>query len=381
VSGWNSQTASRWNVDLRFGAALKQFASTVDIVDEAIVDAFDGLMREYVVDRLKFSFYEILREEWLGSERDRERGLRTFHVFGGRWFSTSAVDQGKTNHTAYCYHVDRPLWITAANGDILRNAEPDGYVDSWSGESIPLPDLPAYKSGNDYAIKTSILQPLRDRDGPFGVLNLESTACLEVNEFAREELALVADAVASILFRFLAYRLSREGTADAIKQLPAFVAAERWPVTQRPKIFVAFAGDADEEVVDAIREVTEHVTGYEAAVWTDEKGDGTGVLRQDMLRDLCEARAAVCYLSQPQSQGGKYLDNPNVLFESGIAEGLRCVWKDFIVVPIRENEDRCEAGLPVDLQSLHALVVSRDSSGSLIKEDFQDRLRRRLNWH
>lgn len=367
---------------MRFGALLNQFASSVDIVDEATIDAFDGLMRDYVVDHLKFSFYEILREEWLGSEDKRKRGLRTFRVFGGRWFSTNPVDGGRNNHTAYCYYFDRPLWITAKNEGTLENAADGEYLDTWSGKVKPLPKFPRYKSGNDHAIKTSIIQPLRDRDGPFGVINFESKDHLAVNDLAREELALVADAVSSILFRFLSQRVAGEGTAEAIKQLPTFVSAERWSVTQQPKIFVGFAKGADADVVKAILEVAGDVDGYEAAVWTDEKYNETGVIRQDMLQILREARAAICYLSQRPADDdrGKYVDNPNVLFEAGIAEGLRCVWDDFLLIPIREGEDSCDARLPVDLQPLRALVVDRDDDGSLIEDDFKNRLRQRLKW-
>ncbi len=368
-------------MDVRFGAALQQFASTVDIVDEAILDHFSSLLRVYLLHELPFNFYEILCEERVESGGSTENGLRTLRVFGGKKFGTAAVQKGSNNHTAYCYVENRPLWITAANGGALKDAE--HYVNSWDRPDELLEKLPDYKSGNKFRIRTSIIQPLKDQDRACGVINVESKEHLVPNDFVRDELTLVADAVATMVLRFQAQKQSREGTIEAIEQLPAFVSGKRWTVTQPPKIFVASPDGGAREVVEAIREAVEAIADHEVVVWSDEKHNGTGESRRDMMKGLREARAAVCYLSdESKNRNNKYEyeDNPNVLFEAGIADGLRSVWDDLVLVPIREHEDRCTTPIPFDLQALTVLVVPRDNSGKLQARKFIEQLKERLTW-
>jgi hypothetical protein len=362
----------------RFGAALKQFASTVDIVDETIMKEFANLLKVYLLDELPFNFYEILCDEPVESEGITEVGLRTISVSGGKAFVTAAVEGGRHNHTAYCYVKNNPLWITADNRGTLLDAKI--YVDSWAQLERPVPDLPQYKSGNRFPIRTSIIQPIGDQDRPCGVINVESKDHLPASDFAREELTQVADAVSTMVLRLQAQKLSRAGTVEAIEQLPMLVTDKRWDLMQRPKIFVASPDRGEPSVVDAIRLVAGKIDGHEIVVWNDRKRSTTGESRQDMVRGLSQARAAVCYLSEKSKKGSKYVDNPNVLFEAGIADGLRHLWKDLILIPVREHESNCETRIPFDIQALTVLEVPRSSNGILEKKKFRDELRQRLKW-
>ena len=354
-----------------FGAALNEFGAAVDIADDDVLEEVNGLLAKYLVDELKFHFYEILVERWVREEDGPERALTTLRVHEGRHFPNVLVGDGRTNQTAYSFVKDLPLWITTTDRGLLKNPSAK-YIDSWGGE--PTAKLPKYKSGNGYKIRTSVIQPLRRNDEAFGVLNIESEEHLICNRWAKHELQLVAEGVSAIVARSESHRITSRGTKDSVGRLGGFIGVNRWKVLNKPKIFIACPEKerVRKDVVDAVNEVANALGDHEVIFWQDRNEEGEA--RQQMLDGLRESRMIVCYLSEPD-EDGSYADNPNVLFEAGIAEGLAKAWDDVKLVPVREKG----SVIPWDLSGLNLLQVPRDAKGKLKETEFKTRLRQRLS--
>jgi hypothetical protein len=354
----------------RFGAALEEFAAAVDIADKQVLDDVLGLLTTYLIDEVGLNFYEILLERWVVANDGPERVLGSIGEGEGRELSHIPIGDGNTSQTAYSFVRDRPLWITAHDQGLLkRNAVKQ--IDSWS--DTPSRGLPPYKSGNSFDIKTSIVQPLRNRLGAFGVINVESEKHLVCNQWAKEELKLIAGGVSSIVGRYVSNEFARGETKRSTEYLKECLKTDRWNIIQKPKLFMASSDCAREDVINAMRKAVTQLDDYELAFWRERQGGGE--VRQRMLSDLRESRVVVCYLSEPADEGG-YEDNPNVLFEAGIADGLKCAWSDIALIPIREE---CSARkIPFDLNGFDMVLVPRLKNGTLNKREFSSRLLQQL---
>lgn len=353
-----------------FGAALDEFASSLDIADKRVLAEVDDLLKKYLLEEMGFDFYEVLVERWVGTEDGPERALTTLLCEGGRNFSNVPVQDGTANQTAYSFFKDRPLWITTIGAKPLKGRNVR-YVDSWSDE--PAPGLPPYTSGNNFRIKTSIIQPLKNGESAFGVINVESQEHRLCNRWAKDELQLVAKGVASIVGRAESHDTTRKGTDRSIARLRKF-ATRRWNPIRKPKLFVAYSEDADGDVVETMRKVVTQHDDHEVVFWKQQKESGDIYLRvQKWLR---ESRVVVCYLSEPTEEG-LYGDNANVLVEAGIAQGLSSAWQDVEIVIIREDSSRPEE-IPFDLRGHDVLKVPRNGKGKLLKNEFKKRLGERL---
>ncbi len=352
-----------------FGEALDDFASSVDIADERVLTEVDELLQKYLLEELDFDFYEVLLERWVGAENGPERVLDTRLYHGGNNFPNVPVKGGAANQTAYCFVKDRPLWITAAGEKPLKDAK--AYVDTWSG--TPLRGLPRYRAGNSFHIRTSIIQPLRNGQGAFGVINVESSEFRTCNRWAKRELELIASGVASIIERAESREGSQQGTDRSIGRLRDFAGTKRWNLVKKPKLFVACSERADSEVVAAMRKVVERRADHDVIFWREHRGRGD--IRQRMLRILRESRVIVCYLSEP-AENGQYADNPNVLIEAGIAQGLNCAWEDVGMVVVREEGST--TAIPFDLGGHEVLHVPRTPRGILSKREFNKQLSERV---
>ncbi len=340
-----------------------------------MLDEILGLLTSYVMNKLGFRFYEVLLERWERSADGPIRVLGPLKDFDDLMLPKLPIGDGSTAQTVYCFVQHRPLWITAEGGGPLNN--PDAiFLDSWSG----LRGLPPYTSGNDFDIKTSIIQPLRNGSGAFGVINVESEDHLVPNRWAKDELEAISRAVAAIAIRYVAHKTIRNQTKASFDRLGAQVEDWRWNVMRKPKLFLASSERASPDVIEVVDEAVSRLDGYEVADWRHRTGSGG--LREQMLRDLRESSAIVFYLSEPTGETSagekRYADNANVLFEAGIAEGLRCAWSDVTLIPIREQ---CSPETPFDISDLNIVVVHRDDDGELnrdrLRRDLEQRLRER----
>ena len=117
--------------------------------------------------------------------------------------------------STYVYDTEKPIWVTSEGG-ALNNA--NQYWDAWSGTV----DLPKYFDPDKSDVRTS------------------------------EELKRVAEAAGTVLSLHNTCKEQHRNTDVALRELED-LAGEHWPAPLHPpKIFIASATSADDEVMGAI---------------------------------------------------------------------------------------------------------------------------------
>lgn len=266
----------------------------------------------------------------------------------------------------------KPLWIVSPEQGPLRQS--DTYVDRWSG----IPDLPRYQTPINRAMKTSIVLPLIHWSRVLGVIYLESTSYLEITEVAKDELSLLADAVAILLELRQTNRAQIVGTRAAVSDLKAILSGgTKFPRLTHPQVFVAFSSRADDEVVGTIQQVlNEFSDALLVTQWNTIEESGSITLR--LIEEIARSRFGVCYFSEPVAgRDRQYADNANVLFEAGMLHSLTNspVTTPSAWIPIREGQS---PAIPFDFASERILIIPRDNNGALLKERFRADFRARV---
>jgi Predicted nucleotide-binding protein containing TIR-like domain len=93
-----------------------------------------------------------------------------------------------------------------------------------------------------------------------------------------------------------------------------------FPQIAKPRVFVAFSSRADKQVVGVLLDELENLTDH-LRVLSWDRIDDAGTISRQLAEAISTSQFGVCYLSEPDEQGG-FRDNPNVLFEAGIAARL-----------------------------------------------------------
>jgi hypothetical protein len=129
-------------------------------------------------------------------------------------------------------------------------------------------------------MRTTIILPLVHWSRVLGVINLESTSCLEITEVAKDELLLLADAVAILSELRQTNRAQVTGTRAALSDLKAVLSSTKFPRITKPQVFVAFSGRADDEVVGVIQQVlSEFDDVLRIVLWNRIEESGSITLR------------------------------------------------------------------------------------------------------
>lgn len=352
-----------------FGDYLRHFARSVDIVDEHTIYEVRDLVHAYVRDELEAAYFSLASEQTV----DGRAGLRTV-------WSTNNEDRTTTIRTpegsyssqisvAFCER--KPLWIVSPDQRPLRQSKE--YVDQWSGVT----DLPRYQAPIDRDMKTSIILPLIHWSRALGVIYLESTSCLEITEVAKDELLLLADAVAILSELRQTNRAQVAGTRAALSDLKTILSSTRFPRITKPQVFVAFSGRADDEVVGAIQQVlSEFSDALRIVLWNRIEESGSITFR--LIEEIARSRFGVCYFSEPVTDSaGHFEDNPNVLFEAGMLHSLTNspVGTPSAWIPIREKQS---PRIPFDFASERILLIERNRDGELMEERFRADLRGKM---
>jgi hypothetical protein len=351
-----------------FGDYLRHFARSVDIVDDFTIEEVRDLVYAYVRDELEAAYFSLateqtvdgqaaLRTEW---STENERHATTIRTATGAYSSQISVSFGER----------KPLWIVNKNQEPLRNS--DDYVDLWSDVG----NLPKYVSPINRDMRTSIIIPLIHWSRVLGVIYLESTSYLEITEVAKEELSLLADAVAILLELRQTHRAQVEGTRAALSDLKVILSSTKFPRLAKPQVFVSFSALANDEVIGIIQEVLAEFGDILRVVqWNRIEESGSITLR--LIEEIARSRFGICYFSEPVNGKGEFEDNANVLFEAGMLHSLTNspVGRPSAWLPIRE---RRSGKIPFDFASERILMVTRDNDGEILKERFRAELRRRV---
>jgi hypothetical protein len=349
-----------------FGDYLRHFARSVDIVDEHTIDEVRDLVYAYVRDELEAAYFSLASEQMV----DGRVGLRTVWSTTNQDHSTTirTPEGSYSSQISVAFGERKPLWIVNPEQKPLRRS--GEYVDQWSGVT----DLPSYQAPIDRDMRTSIILPLIHWSRVLGVIYLESTSCLEITEVAKDELLLLADAVAILSELRQTNRAQVEGTRAALSDLKTILSTTRFPRITKPQVFVAFSSRADDEVVGIIQQVlSEFGDVLRIVLWNRIEESGSITLR--LIEEIARSRFGVCYFSEPvTASDGHFEDNPNVLFEAGMLHSLTNspVGTPSGWIPIREKQS---PRIPFDFASERMLLIERNREGELMAERFRADLR------
>lgn len=359
-----------------FASQLRHFARSVDIVDDEIFDRVRQLIYKYVKNELGAAYFELMREQQL----DVDSGLKMF------WSSEDTdhlwpvrrPDGSFSNAVTMAFGQDQPLWIVNRSKGTLIDAEK--LEDEWSRNV----DLPRYLPVVDQSIRTLIVLPLK-RKRRLGVCYFESSTHLGITDVAKQELLLLADAIAILLDLYEVNRAQSQMTSSAIFELQERLESAKFPKLTRPHFFLAFSNRADEAVINAITEVLHGFADrLEFTDWT--RINDSGNINAQIAKEILRARFGICYLSEPAEgeHDGEpaYVDNPNVVFEAGMlhartavddtsASGEPTGW-----IPMRESSS---PPAPFDFAAERTLYVPRfPNNGGLNDVRLRELLRARI---
>src|ERR1043165_3863196 len=299
-----------------FAEYLRQFALTVDIVNNEIFGEVKELIQQYVKEALRIDYFEFMRTSIV----DGRPGLITLWPVEG--FLSNSVRDTSGNYngqTAYVFDKGVALWVV--NKDKSPLADTANYIDLWHSRN----DLPRYVTPGSVreAIRTAIMIPMKDDSGRvFGVLDFESNRYLGITEAAKRELDMIAESLAILYSLERTYFTQRVSTRSAVQELEKTLKSKRMPRLSKPVLFLAFSSKADFSVIGQIREILgEYEDHLEIIVW--DRVSKSGNISNQIIDDILSSRYGICYFSEPAAKSAnKYQDNPNVLIEAGMLHAL-----------------------------------------------------------
>lgn len=350
-----------------FGKHLKQFALSVDIIEESTFNRIESLLKKYFKDKLNCSFFEILVPCMVNGQP----GLYMWSTSAKKKVSNSIkkADGSYNGQTSFAYDIKKPLWIVPEEKkECLDGTEM--YLDLWSGQT----GIPVYWHYSQDPIKTSIIFPYaKDNDAINCILNIESKEYLKICGQAKEEIKIIAEAI-GILLELSEYNSGRE--ENTIKAIDELSNREKHAFKlEKPKVFIASSGNAKNDVMDLLLKIARSFsTQVEIVYWKDIEKSGN--INIQIINAIRESSFGICYFSEPKAKNGKgFFDNPNVLFEAGMLHSLCCEPESVKAwLPVREKSKE----KPFDIAAERMLVIERQKNGALNKVKFQEGLRKKI---
>jgi hypothetical protein len=356
-----------------FAELLKQFALSIDIVDQATFNRVRDHVVEYMRTELEAAYFGLMTRSVI----DGQPGLQTTWSSADQGSGTTIRSgDGYTRQVSIAFDQRRPLWVVAADGGALRDVEdPAGYLELWSGVG----GLPRYVSPVEEPMKTSIMLPLVRTGRALGVMYLESTTHVEATPVAKHELSTLAEAIAILIELRDANKTQTEGTERAVSQLGRFLGTAKFPRLTKPNLFLASADDADSQVLGILKGVLAEFDSKVSVFDWHEIAD-SGAITSQIADRIVRSRYGICYFSEPAPAGAehRYVDNPNVIFEAGMLHALINApdappsgW-----IPVREEDS---PAAPFDFADQRIERVPRDpDDGQVVAEKFRAQIQRRI---
>ena len=203
-------------------------------------------------------------------------------------------------------------------------------------------------------------------------MNVESSRYLDIADFERQELDVLADAIGVLLDLRQMHEVQAMGTADALDDLRKVKDAVVFPQIAKPQVFLAFPVRAEEDVVGVLKAVLHEQGDLRVVSW--DQIDATGKVTVQIEEAITSSQFGVCYLSEPDGSG-RFRDNTNVLFEAGMLNARSMSTQEHAAwLPIREEDS---PPLPFDIAGDRIEPVPR-ADGRLNEQLFRARLRVRL---
>ena len=355
-----------------FAELLRQFALSVDIVDQGTFNRVRDHVVEYMKNELEAAYFGLMTRSVI----DGQPGLQTTWSSAEQGSATTIrTGDTYTRQVSLVFDQRRPLWVVSSDGRPLREVEDsDGFLDLWSGVT----GMPRYVAPVDEPMKTSIMLPLVRVGRPLGVMYLESTTHVESTPVAKHELTTLAEAIAILIELRDANKVQTEGTEKAVSQLGRFLGTAKFPRLTKPNLFLASADDADIQVLGILREVLAEYESMVSVFDWQEIADA-GAITSQIADRIVRSRYGICYFSELDLSDAvhKYVDNPNVIFEAGMLHALINTpdappsgW-----IPVREDDS---PPAPFDFADQRIERVPRDQDGKVDEERFRMQMRRRM---
>lgn len=353
-----------------FGNRLKQFALSVDNVDDSIFDEIWSLIEDYTKNELEMDYLSFLVEQVILDKP----GLRILRCTEAQTlaYPIHNHDGSFNGLTSFSFYTGKPLWIVSPKKKPLPTASE--IIDLWSNST----ELPKYGLPSHEDRKTCVIMPLFQHGRKFGLLHLEAITYQEPTSIAFNELKLFSETISVLYELYNLNESQKNNTKAAIKELQHIKQIGSWPQLTKPHIFVASSSNADEEVIGIINKVlSEFDDRLKTIVWSDISLSGN--INAQVLEHIARAKFGLCYFSEKVdvSDRFEFQDNPNVIFEAGMLHAFTNSPSDVPQswIPVREASS---PKLPFDFASERILIVDRKADGTLNQQLFSENLRKRL---
>jgi hypothetical protein len=363
-----------------FGSRVREFALTVDDIDDDVFDGLWQLVTLYLEQEFNFCYCALL----FHNEVNRNDGLLTWQSSDGRKpaFSLRNADNRFNGLAAFSFSQGKPLWITTPEREPL-----DGNTflrDLWFG----MKELPIHVSA-DQPAKTAVFVPLFWQGKTIGVLDIQLPDYNEPTTIVKEELQQIGDTFAEIYVLYQNNATQKNNTKEAINRLKKSFKEETWPPLTKPKVFIASSGRADDLVMGIIKgTLDEFHDQLRYHYW--KQSSKSGNINWDILQQIKASRFGICYFSEPIENPCKgepsYIDNPNVIFEAGMFQALTnpsptehpTGW-----IPIREAHPTLTSPPPFDFAQQRMIIIERDNDNrpntDKLKADLKGHIENLLN--
>jgi hypothetical protein len=365
---------------MTFGEHLRQFALSIDFIDATYYDLVQQHIKEYLklqLGAVQVGFFERTKVD----DQDGMTTVWSYPTF--RVYQSLKNPQGEyRRQLALTLGEDRSLWVVSPDKERLSPS--NRGIDYWQ-EGHPSPDLPPFNiSPGGSPSRTAIIMTTRDATGRSnGAFLIEIANPVRPTQALRREMQLLAESVGLLHATDVSTREQREGTNMAIARLGDLVRQLELDTGPRPLLFVASSHRAKEDVMDALSEVLDE---FESYVYVQHWGEihHPGNINLQLVEKIKKAQYGICYLSELVEEsaadgvaGPRFRDNSNVLVEAGMLHMVTSSATDAVTgwIPVREEDS---PDLPFDLENQRRVIVARDASGAMKKQEFIRDLRAKL---
>lgn len=388
-----------------FGTALRSFANSIDILREEEFRLVLSATQNYLRGNFRITTVERL------SEVVSEGIPKLAPTFGDNPYDLFPVrtDGGPNGISAMAFTSKRSMWVTPADGSGSSIVNAGSRIcERWEpGHSVTLPSyLPLAKKVGT-RVGTLISIPIERQGSVTAVVYFESERVLEPSGRAKDELEAIAKSLAW-LYELKVHDLdTRSATAREIAELQD-VSMNDYDWRPRPSLFWAYPGSGADDVrgvVDAALQVLVAEGAFTLDDWSDNQSGGR--IPAQIEQQIRSAEYFVAYLSEPASAHATnasasaqtsasssasdstspafaqpespdatvYVDNPNVLYEAGVFQGLGAQTsrsENWLLIREENAPDP-----PFDLGTVNTLLVPRED-GQLLSEEFETRVNDRI---
>ena len=367
---------------LTFGEDLESFARSIDICRfEEFEDVLDST-REYLEANFNITKVERLAERVYHAAPNLEPTLNTEDQYE---HYPVRDDHEEANGLNACAFIrKRKQWVVPEDKEATLD-EAIAYRELWNPNEKE--DLPRYvrllssdgQLRSPLQTKTLISIPMVKRGTTTSLVYFESEDTLVASERARDELEGIAKAIARLHELADQNDDTHLATAKEIKFLgKSSQGVQDWGVSV-PSLFFAYPDDADEEVMaEFSKQLTVMESGNVIRLFDWRTNYEGGRIPDKIEKEIGGATYFVAYLSEQQGEAAKhaFFDNPNVMYEAGMFQGLvnDVTQRATSWLLVREPDSLA----PFDISTVNMLLVPRKKSGSLKKSEFTESLSKRI---